>query len=128
MGAKTKQLKGRIKQAAGTVTGNDNLEREGRVDRRSGETMARLDEATDKVEKVIDKASTAVTEAIHIGREGAATHVANRQKRSPHCGVTRSTTSTSWASSPGSCLEPLLASSPKPDPGSRGAASSQQGS
>jgi uncharacterized protein YjbJ (UPF0337 family) len=69
MGAKTKQLKGRIKQAAGTVTGNDNLEREGRVDRRSGETMARLDDATDKVEKVIDKASTAVTEAIHIGRK-----------------------------------------------------------
>jgi uncharacterized protein YjbJ (UPF0337 family) len=69
MGAKTKQLKGRIKQAAGTLTGNHKLEREGRVDRRSGEARARLDEATDKVEKVIDKASTAVTEAIHTGRK-----------------------------------------------------------
>jgi uncharacterized protein YjbJ (UPF0337 family) len=69
MGAKTKRLKGRIKQAAGTLTGNNRLEREGRVDRRSGEVMARLDKATDKVEQVIDKAADAVTDAIQTGRK-----------------------------------------------------------
>ena len=69
MGAKTRQLKGRIKQAAGTVTGNNKLEREGRMDRRSGEAMARLDKATKKVEQVIDKAADAVTDAIHTGRK-----------------------------------------------------------
>jgi uncharacterized protein YjbJ (UPF0337 family) len=69
MGARTEQLKGRIKQAAGTLTGNHKLEREGRVDRRSGEAIARLDEATDKVEKVIHKAGSTVTEAIHTGRK-----------------------------------------------------------
>jgi uncharacterized protein YjbJ (UPF0337 family) len=67
VGAKTKQLKGRIKQAAGTLTGNKRLQREGRVDRRSGDAMARLDKATDKVEQVIDKAADAVTDAIHTG-------------------------------------------------------------
>jgi uncharacterized protein YjbJ (UPF0337 family) len=69
MGAKTKQLKGRIKQAAGTLTGNKKLERQGRVDRRSGEVMAQLDEATDKVEQVIDKAAESVTDAMHTGRK-----------------------------------------------------------
>lgn len=56
MGARMKQLKGRIKEAAGTLIGNKRLEREGRVDRRAGATMARLDRTTVKVEHAIDKA------------------------------------------------------------------------
>jgi uncharacterized protein YjbJ (UPF0337 family) len=50
-----KQLTERIKEVAGTLTGNKRLEREGRVDRRAGAAMARLDRTTDKVEHAIDK-------------------------------------------------------------------------
>lgn len=60
MGAKTKQWTGRIKQAAGTLTGNRKLEREGRTDRRSGEAEERLTQARGKVNKMIDKAADAV--------------------------------------------------------------------
>ena len=69
MGTKTRQLKGRLKEAAGTLTGNKRLEREGRVDRRAAEATARLERATDKVERGIDKAADAVTDAIHAGRK-----------------------------------------------------------
>jgi len=66
--AKTKQWKGRIKQAAGTVTGNKKLEREGRADRRSGEAERRLTQATDKVGEMIDKAADAAKGAIRTGK------------------------------------------------------------
>jgi len=56
MGARMTQLKGRIKEAAGALTGNKQLEREGRVDRMAGSTMARLNRTTVKVEHAIDKA------------------------------------------------------------------------
>jgi uncharacterized protein YjbJ (UPF0337 family) len=65
---KTKQWKGRIKQAVGTVTGNKKLEREGRADRRSGEAEERLTQATDKVDEMIDKAADAVKGAIGTGK------------------------------------------------------------
>ena len=68
MGAKTKQLKGRIKQAAGSLTGNKKLEREGKADRRSGQAQERLNDVTDKVEGVVDTAIGAVDEALGTGR------------------------------------------------------------
>lgn len=68
MGAKTKQMKGRIKQAAGSLVGNKRLEREGKVDRQSGEATQRLNQAAGKAEEVIDKAAAAVKEAIGTGR------------------------------------------------------------
>jgi len=61
---KTKQWKGRIKQAAGTVTGNKKLEREGRADRLSGEATQRVTQAKNKVDAMIDKATDAVKHAI----------------------------------------------------------------
>lgn len=64
MSAKTKQFKGRVKQAVGTLTGNKHLERQGKTDRLSAETSERIDKATDKVEEVIDKTADAVTKAI----------------------------------------------------------------
>ena len=69
MGAKTKDLKGRIKQATGTLTGNTKLEREGRVDRRSAKATERLEKVTTKVEDVIDKAADAVNDTIGTGKK-----------------------------------------------------------
>ena len=68
MGAKTKQLKGRIKQAAGTLTGSKKLEREGRVDRRSAEGEERLAQAKGQVGEMIDKAADAVKGTIGTGK------------------------------------------------------------
>ncbi len=67
MSAKTKQWKGRIKQAAGTLTGSKKLEREGRADRLAGQTQERLDRAKGKVDKMIDKAADVLKGTIGTG-------------------------------------------------------------
>lgn len=68
MSAKTRQWKGRIKQAAASLTGNKKLQREGSADRRSGEAEERLTQATDKVGEMIDKAADAVKGGIRTGK------------------------------------------------------------
>jgi uncharacterized protein YjbJ (UPF0337 family) len=59
MGAKTDQAKGRAKEAVGTVTGDKDLESEGKVDRRAGEAKEKVGQAKDKINEVIDKAKGA---------------------------------------------------------------------
>jgi uncharacterized protein YjbJ (UPF0337 family) len=56
MGAKTDQVKGQAKEAAGTITGNKDLESEGKTDRRAGEAKAKVGHAADKAEELVDKA------------------------------------------------------------------------
>lgn len=56
MGAKGDELKGRAKEAAGIVTGDEDLEAEGKADRLSGEIKEKVEQAKDKIEEVIDKA------------------------------------------------------------------------
>ena len=68
MGAKTKRWTGRIKQAAGTLTGNRKLEREGRADRRTAEAEKRLIRAKGKVGEMIDNAADAVKGTIGTGK------------------------------------------------------------
>ena len=68
MGAKTKRWTGRIKQAAGTLSGNRKLEREGRAERRSAEAEERLTQARGKVDKMIDNAADAVKGSIGTGK------------------------------------------------------------
>jgi uncharacterized protein YjbJ (UPF0337 family) len=60
MGAKTDQVKGKTKQAVGSLTGNKKLESEGKADRRAGEAKEKVEHAKDKVEKVIDKTKDAL--------------------------------------------------------------------
>lgn len=48
-------MKGRAKEAAGDLTGNENLQREGKVDRASGWAKDRLEDAKDKVDEVKEK-------------------------------------------------------------------------
>lgn len=47
-------LKGRVKEAAGAITDDDDLQREGRNDQREGEAKEQVDELADKVKDGID--------------------------------------------------------------------------
>jgi uncharacterized protein YjbJ (UPF0337 family) len=46
-------MKGRLKEAVGDVTGDKHLEREGKVDRASAATKKTIDKVTDAVEDVV---------------------------------------------------------------------------
>jgi uncharacterized protein YjbJ (UPF0337 family) len=63
----TDKAKGRVKEAAGKVTGDDDLEREGRIDRGAGTAKDKVGEAadnvTDKVREATDKVGDKVGEA-----------------------------------------------------------------
>lgn len=56
MGEKGDQVKGKVKEAVGSLTGDKDLESEGKADRRAGEAKEKLGQAKDKVEDVVDKA------------------------------------------------------------------------
>ncbi|MEP7114427.1 MAG: CsbD family protein [Ilumatobacteraceae bacterium] len=49
------QAKGRVKQAAGDLTGNKDLKREGKTDENAGKAKEFLEDAKDKVEDMVDK-------------------------------------------------------------------------
>lgn len=48
------ETKGRVKQAAGALTGDKDLEREGKVDRKTGKAKDAVDKVSDKIKKAID--------------------------------------------------------------------------
>jgi len=56
---KTDQAKGRVKEAAGDLTGDKDLKKEGRVERTAGETKEKVGDAVDavkdKVKDVLDR-------------------------------------------------------------------------
>jgi uncharacterized protein YjbJ (UPF0337 family) len=55
MGEKFDDLKGRAKEAAGDMTDNERLEREGKVDQGKAEVKEKVGKATDKIsDKVKD--------------------------------------------------------------------------
>ena len=54
MSAKSDQVKGHIKEAAGVLSGDKDIEAEGKTDRRTGEAEEKIDHAKDKIEEVID--------------------------------------------------------------------------
>lgn len=55
MSGKSDQVKGRVEEAAGLLTGNEDLQSEGKADRRAGEVKEKVDHAKDKLDDVIDK-------------------------------------------------------------------------
>ena len=55
MGGKTDVVKGRIKEAAGALTGNDKLRAEGKTDQVVGKTKQVVQKATDTVKKAVKK-------------------------------------------------------------------------
>jgi uncharacterized protein YjbJ (UPF0337 family) len=54
MSAKSDQVKGHVKEAVGVLSGDKDLESEGKTDRRTGEAEEKIDHAKDKVEDVTD--------------------------------------------------------------------------
>jgi CsbD-like. len=61
MSAKSDQVKGHVKEAAGVLTGDKDLESQGKSDRRMGEAEEKIDQAKDKVEQGADK----IRDALH---------------------------------------------------------------
>ncbi|MGI8794166.1 MAG: CsbD family protein [Acidimicrobiales bacterium] len=55
MGEKTDDMKGRAKEAAGDLTDNDKLKREGKLDQAKGKVKGAVDDATDKANEVLNK-------------------------------------------------------------------------
>jgi uncharacterized protein YjbJ (UPF0337 family) len=53
-GHKTEDLKGRVKEAVGNITGNKGLQREGKIDQASAATKSTIDKATDKIKHVLN--------------------------------------------------------------------------
>lgn len=60
MGGKSDQVKGKAKETAGILSGNRDLESEGKADRRTGEVKEKIDHAKDKLEELTDKARDAL--------------------------------------------------------------------
>ena len=54
MGSNIDDAKGRVKEAAGDLTGNDDLKREGKVDQAGSKVKEFVEDAKDKVEDVVD--------------------------------------------------------------------------
>lgn len=57
----TDDIKGRAKEAAGDLTDNEDLKREGKADRATGKVKDVLDDAKDKAEDVVDKIKDKLT-------------------------------------------------------------------
>ncbi len=56
------QAKGRIKQAAGDLTGDDELRREGKVDEKAGKVKEGVDTAAAKLRDAVDTVKDKVTD------------------------------------------------------------------
>ena len=72
MGEQSDQVKGKVKEAVGSLTGDKDLESEGKADRRAGEAKEKVGKAKDKVEDVIDTAKDKVEDVIDKTKD--ATH------------------------------------------------------
>jgi uncharacterized protein YjbJ (UPF0337 family) len=53
---KKDDLKGRVKEAAGDLTEDEELKREGKADRAGGKVKEKLEQAKEKGEELVDKA------------------------------------------------------------------------
>lgn len=54
MGEKTDEAKGRVKEAAGDLTGNKDLEREGKLDQAGATVKEKTGKAVDKTKEALD--------------------------------------------------------------------------
>jgi uncharacterized protein YjbJ (UPF0337 family) len=62
MSGKTDKIKGRIKEAAGALTGNDALREEGKIDQAVGEAKQVVEKVADTVSKAAEKVVKKVSE------------------------------------------------------------------
>jgi uncharacterized protein YjbJ (UPF0337 family) len=59
--SRAEQVKGRVKQAAGDLTDDDDLKRSGTADKVSGSAKEKAEQAKEKVDDAIDRAKDALT-------------------------------------------------------------------
>jgi uncharacterized protein YjbJ (UPF0337 family) len=60
MDMNTDQAKGRVKEAAGDLIGNDKLKSEGKADQAAGDAKKVVNDVADKAEELVDKVKDAV--------------------------------------------------------------------
>jgi uncharacterized protein YjbJ (UPF0337 family) len=61
MSGETDKAKGRIKQAAGDLTDNDDLKREGKADEAAGKVKEVVGDAKDKLDDAVDSVKNRLT-------------------------------------------------------------------
>jgi uncharacterized protein YjbJ (UPF0337 family) len=71
MAGKSEQVKGQAKEAVGSLTGNKDLEAEGKADRQAGEAKEKVGHAKDKVEEVVEKVEHKAGEVIDKAKDAA---------------------------------------------------------
>ena len=69
MAGKTDKIKGKAKETTGVLTGNKDLESEGKDDRRAGEAKEKVGRAKKKVEELLDKAEHKAGDVIGEGED-----------------------------------------------------------
>jgi uncharacterized protein YjbJ (UPF0337 family) len=55
MGEKTDEAKGRVKEAAGDLTGDKDLQREGKMDQAGAKVKEKTGQAVDKTKEAVDE-------------------------------------------------------------------------
>jgi uncharacterized protein YjbJ (UPF0337 family) len=63
MGSKIDKIKGRLKEAAGVLTDNDSLKREGQQDQVVGEAKDKVERVAEKVKETAEKVKDKVERA-----------------------------------------------------------------
>ncbi len=71
MAGKTEQVKGKAKESVGSLTGDKDLQAEGKADRQAGEAKEKVGHAKDKVEEAIEKVEHKAGEAIDSAKDAA---------------------------------------------------------
>ncbi len=57
MAGKQDEIKGRVKEAAGAITDNDKLRREGKIDQAAGKVKQAAEKGVEKVQNAMKKAN-----------------------------------------------------------------------
>ena len=71
MAGKIEKSKGKVKVAAGSLTGNKELESEGKIDRRTGEAKEKIRRVKSKIEGTAEKAERKAVKAIDKAGDAA---------------------------------------------------------
>jgi uncharacterized protein YjbJ (UPF0337 family) len=58
---KSDEMKGRVKEAAGVLTGDKKMQREGKADQAAGKVKKAVEKAKDKADKAIDDLKDALS-------------------------------------------------------------------
>ncbi len=71
MAGKSEQVKGQAKEAVGSLTGDKDLQAEGKADRQAGQAKEKVGHAEDKVEEAIEKVEHKAREMIDRTKDTA---------------------------------------------------------